>query len=187
MITDFCIKCGSKEDLHAHHLEAKVLGGKDEQENLISLCSNCHASLHGRHLNINHRELTMRGFDFRMRSDLLEVVTCLHRLYLDLDEENNAFNGFMPASHSSKLLKFLKNLNKTKAYKKHIDWVVTEAGEEFKPFVVPESIFKRRITRLTEILENGDRCYYSWWLFWYEDGEKYRECPVLKMVERGEL
>lgn len=33
-------------DLHVHHIKAKVFGGKDEDENLITLCLACHEEWH---------------------------------------------------------------------------------------------------------------------------------------------
>jgi 5-methylcytosine-specific restriction endonuclease McrA len=37
-----CQKCGSKDELVAHHLIPYRLGGSDDLENLITLCRKCH-------------------------------------------------------------------------------------------------------------------------------------------------
>lgn len=38
--------CGSKENLEHHHVLPLALGGKDEEENLITLCSKHHVQIH---------------------------------------------------------------------------------------------------------------------------------------------
>lgn len=50
MITESgCVICGNTkhEDLHIHHKIKYRLGGSNERDNLIVLCKNCHAQLHG--------------------------------------------------------------------------------------------------------------------------------------------
>jgi ATP-dependent DNA helicase RecQ len=42
-----CQSCGSMTNLEVHHQEFRSHGGDDLEENLITLCSNCHASVHG--------------------------------------------------------------------------------------------------------------------------------------------
>jgi hypothetical protein len=44
----FCFECGSKKELHQHHVIPKSLGGV----NTISLCSKCHSKIH----NLNFRD-----------------------------------------------------------------------------------------------------------------------------------
>ena len=46
MKLEFCVACGSKEDLQHHHLVAKTSGGSDAEANRITLCSSCHDKLH---------------------------------------------------------------------------------------------------------------------------------------------
>jgi len=41
-----CIKCGETENLERHHLISPLLGGRNVQENLVWLCSECHAEYH---------------------------------------------------------------------------------------------------------------------------------------------
>lgn len=53
MITDFCVKCGTKERLQTHHWVPRALGGSDDPTNLITLCEECHnIAVHG---NLNYR------------------------------------------------------------------------------------------------------------------------------------
>lgn len=42
-----CALCDSKEHIQIHHCEPRSVGGSDFPENLITLCSVCHALAHG--------------------------------------------------------------------------------------------------------------------------------------------
>jgi ATP-dependent DNA helicase RecQ len=42
-----CQSCGSMSSLEVHHKQFRSLSGHDSEENLITLCAMCHASLHG--------------------------------------------------------------------------------------------------------------------------------------------
>jgi HNH endonuclease len=44
----FCVACLAKEDLQHHHLVTRAEGGKDNDANLITLCTACHDKLHDR-------------------------------------------------------------------------------------------------------------------------------------------
>ena len=48
------------EDIHKHHIVPKVLGGIDEDSNIVNLCESCHGKVHGRNM-LNHRKLTKEG------------------------------------------------------------------------------------------------------------------------------
>ena len=41
-----CQSCGSREDLQVHHIEARSQLGNDCEQNLITLCADCHRSIH---------------------------------------------------------------------------------------------------------------------------------------------
>jgi 5-methylcytosine-specific restriction endonuclease McrA len=43
-----CQTCGSMQDLQVHHLKFRSQSGGDVEQNLITLCSNCHARIHQR-------------------------------------------------------------------------------------------------------------------------------------------
>ena len=47
MKLDFCVACGATGELHFHHLIPKSKGGSDEESNLLTLCHECHAKIHG--------------------------------------------------------------------------------------------------------------------------------------------
>ena len=41
-----CQCCGSRKDLHVHHLVRRSELGSDALENLITLCAGCHRRVH---------------------------------------------------------------------------------------------------------------------------------------------
>jgi 5-methylcytosine-specific restriction endonuclease McrA len=41
-----CQCCGSREDLHVHHLVRRIELGADALENLMTLCAGCHRRVH---------------------------------------------------------------------------------------------------------------------------------------------
>ena len=43
---DFCVLCGTTENLHHHHVVPKVEGGSDDEENILTLCDEHHADIH---------------------------------------------------------------------------------------------------------------------------------------------
>jgi hypothetical protein len=55
---DYCVACAKAENLHQHHLVPKSLGGSDDERNLITLCGECHAKIHGNRSKWNTSELT---------------------------------------------------------------------------------------------------------------------------------
>jgi ATP-dependent DNA helicase RecQ len=43
-----CQSCGTMANLEVHHQEFRSHSGNDSEQNLVTLCSACHASVHGR-------------------------------------------------------------------------------------------------------------------------------------------
>lgn len=43
-----CTLCGRRANLHVHHIHKKSLGGDNASANLITVCINCHSSIHNR-------------------------------------------------------------------------------------------------------------------------------------------
>jgi 5-methylcytosine-specific restriction endonuclease McrA len=41
-----CQSCGAMSNLEVHHREYRSRSGNDSEENLITLCTTCHADLH---------------------------------------------------------------------------------------------------------------------------------------------
>jgi 5-methylcytosine-specific restriction endonuclease McrA len=44
-----CQSCGAMSNLEVHHKQFRSHSGCDSEENLITLCSDCHLTLHVRH------------------------------------------------------------------------------------------------------------------------------------------
>jgi 5-methylcytosine-specific restriction endonuclease McrA len=44
-----CQVCGSMQNLEVHHLRFRSHGGDDSEQNLITLCAQCHSEAHGHH------------------------------------------------------------------------------------------------------------------------------------------
>jgi 5-methylcytosine-specific restriction endonuclease McrA len=43
-----CQVCGSMQNLQVHHLKFRSQSGSDEEQNLITLCEECHTRIHRR-------------------------------------------------------------------------------------------------------------------------------------------
>ena len=43
-----CQSCGAMSNLEVHHKQFRSRSGNDSEQNLITLCSTCHAQMHGR-------------------------------------------------------------------------------------------------------------------------------------------
>ena len=56
----FCVACGTKDNLHHHHLKPRSLGGSDDETNLVTLCQECHAIYHNTSFR-DHAYLTREG------------------------------------------------------------------------------------------------------------------------------
>jgi len=41
-----CQFCGNMQNLQVHHLKFRSQAGGDEEQNLITLCADCHARMH---------------------------------------------------------------------------------------------------------------------------------------------
>ena len=46
-----CQSCGTMANLEVHHRQFRSHSGDDSEENLITLCSNCHACVHSHALD----------------------------------------------------------------------------------------------------------------------------------------
>lgn len=63
MRLEFCVACGTTNDLNNHHLKPKSLGGSDDDTNLITLCRECHGIIHGSEWENQHSNLTKQGLE----------------------------------------------------------------------------------------------------------------------------
>ena len=48
MRLDFCTACGSKNDLHHHHLIIRCASENEDDPSSVTLCTGCHDRLHER-------------------------------------------------------------------------------------------------------------------------------------------
>jgi len=62
MKLDFCVACGTKHDLHHHHLKPSSDGGTNDETNLVTLCQECHAIYHNLQYR-DHGHLTRLGLE----------------------------------------------------------------------------------------------------------------------------
>ncbi len=53
-----CEKCGSSINVQVHHVVHKQFGGKDNKENLMYLCKDCHEKEHGYNFNDEKKEIS---------------------------------------------------------------------------------------------------------------------------------
>ena len=60
MITEYCVACGNTDSLENHHLVPKSCEGSDDDNNLLTLCFECHGNIHGM-LRKDIAELTRAG------------------------------------------------------------------------------------------------------------------------------
>lgn len=91
MKLDFCVLCGTTENLHHHHVIPKVKGGTDNEDNFITLCEKHHEMIH----KINHcddffelarigRERAKKaGVKFGMKPRHQHLYDEITKLYLD--------------------------------------------------------------------------------------------------------
>ena len=49
-----CQSCGTMSNLEVHHQEFRSHLGSDSEQNLITLCSDCHAAVHNGALTSDH-------------------------------------------------------------------------------------------------------------------------------------
>lgn len=60
MRLNFCVLCGSTDNLEHHHVVPKSLGGSDNEDNLLTLCAKHHMQLHNISSNRIHSSELIR-------------------------------------------------------------------------------------------------------------------------------
>ena len=68
-VSQKCLFCQQKKNLHMHHLKPKSEGGTDEPENLIPVCPNHHAKIHTEGLH-GHLKLIAENYSKKLKSRL---------------------------------------------------------------------------------------------------------------------
>jgi 5-methylcytosine-specific restriction endonuclease McrA len=51
-----CQSCGAMSNLEVHHREFRSHAGEDTEDNLITLCTRCHASVHATAIRLRPQE-----------------------------------------------------------------------------------------------------------------------------------
>lgn len=73
-----CRLCGSDQDLEVHHMQALFQGGKSTEDNLITLCMECHAFAPEDNVKSNERYLKERNkviYEQMMQSTEINSMT----------------------------------------------------------------------------------------------------------------
>lgn len=58
MKLDFCVMCGTRDNLCFHHVVPKSKGGANEDRNILTVCGSCHAVIHQVACDWKHSKLT---------------------------------------------------------------------------------------------------------------------------------
>ena len=61
MRLDFCVVCGSRDDLQHHHFTPRSHGGSNDDTNMITFCRFHHMTLHALNTPEEHRKLVKSG------------------------------------------------------------------------------------------------------------------------------
>tara|TARA_B100001250_G_scaffold104760_1_gene88367 strand:- start:696 stop:1136 length:441 start_codon:yes stop_codon:yes gene_type:complete len=91
MKLDFCVLCGTTENLHHHHVIPKVQGGTDNEDNFITLCPKHHEMIHKiRHVDdwfelarLGRERARRAGVKFGMKPKYEHLYDEITKLYLD--------------------------------------------------------------------------------------------------------
>ena len=91
MKLDFCVLCGTTENLHHHHVIPKVKGGTDDQDNFITLCEKHHEMIHNIQQCDNFFELARlgreramaRGVKFGMKPQYEHLYPQIIKMYCE--------------------------------------------------------------------------------------------------------
>ena len=137
-----CQCCGKKNcRLEVHHIKFKSQGGTDDEENLITLCKDCHDGVHTGIIVLNKKPKKSKNLKHATHMSIIRS-----RLLKKYPDAIETF-GFVTS----------ENRNRLKLRKEHyIDaCVIASGGLEFKELDV---IFKkRRVSKQDRILTKGIR------------------------------
>ena len=137
-----CQCCGKKNcRLEVHHIEFRSNGGTDDEENLITLCEDCHKGVHAGTIILNKKPKKSKNLKYATHMSIIRS-----RL---LKKYPNAIETFGFVTN--------ENRNHLKLKKDHyIDaCVIASGGMEFKPLDV--IFYKRRVSKGDYKLARGTR------------------------------
>ena len=137
-----CQCCGKKNcRLEVHHIKFKSNGGTDDEENLITLCEDCHKGVHAGTVVLNKKPKKSRGLKHATHMSIIRS-----RLLREYPNAIETF-GFVTGENRN-------HLNLPKDH--YIDaCVIASGGLEFKELDV--IYMKRRIPIQSRILTKGIR------------------------------
>ena len=138
-----CQCCGKKNcRLEVHHIKFRRDGGTDDEENLITLCKECHDGIHAGTVTLNKKPKKSKNLKYATHMSIIR--SWLLREYPDAIETF----GFVTAENRN-------HLNLPKDH--YIDaCVIANGGLEFKELDVIYR--KRRVSNQSRILTKGIRC-----------------------------
>lgn len=103
----FCFECGSKKELHQHHVIPRSLGGT----NTISLCHKCHAKIHTLNFT-DHSILIKKGLE-KARQNGKNLGRPKNSGYSDCDVLNKHSDVVVCLNDGISIRKTGKKLNKS--------------------------------------------------------------------------
>ena len=91
MKLDFCVLCGTTENLHHHHVIPKVKGGTDDEDNFITLCEKHHEMIHNIQqcddffelARLGRERAKLRGVRFGAKPKHEHLYNEIIKLYMD--------------------------------------------------------------------------------------------------------
>ncbi|UAT29480.1 HNH endonuclease [Bacillus badius] len=105
-----CVICESQENLEVHHKHAIYLGGKSTEENLITLCSRCHAYAPEESAEANDHYIEMRNVDIYKRMmkspEINEMVSVAYTEFLKERISEYVALGFISEKQKNKILSY---------------------------------------------------------------------------------
>jgi hypothetical protein len=74
----FCVACGSKDDLHHHHLVIRCGSEDGDPSSLVTLCNGCHYRLHERQMPDTGNADTLIQFSNGIKHDgfAIDEIKC---------------------------------------------------------------------------------------------------------------
>lgn len=137
-----CQCCGKKNcRLEVHHIKFRSNGGTDDEENLITLCENCHRGVHAGTVVLNKKPKKNKNLKYATHMSIIRS-----RLLKEYPDAIETF-GFVTSENRNRL-----NLPKDH----YIDaCVIASGGLEFKELDVIYR--KRRVSKQDRILTKGIR------------------------------
>lgn len=108
-----CVLCKSIEDIEVHHMQAIVRGGSSIENNLITLCSECHRYAPENSIEENHRFLAERNKNIfeRMISspELNSMISVAYVEYLKTKINEYVELGFIDEQQKNFILMYEGN------------------------------------------------------------------------------